>query len=77
MKKVKVRQTNKFVPRKVYVYYSIIDSLQRLISSSGLLEQCEKWRGHKSNAVPTGYLTDVFDGRLWREWETKNGIPFL
>lgn len=28
MKKVKVRRTNKLVPRKVYVYYSIIDTLQ-------------------------------------------------
>ena len=67
----------KFVPRKVYVYYSIIDSLQWLISSSALLDQCEKWRGHKGNAVPTGYLTNVFDSRRWREWETKDGISFL
>ena len=76
MKKVKVRRSNKYVPRKVYVYYSIIDSLQRLISSSRLLDQCEKWRGHRGNAVPTGYLTDVFDGRLWREWK-KGWNSFL
>ena len=32
MKKVKLGQTYKFVPRKMYAYYSIIDTLQRLVS---------------------------------------------
>jgi len=66
-KKVKVGQTYKFVPRKVYVYYSIIDFLQRLASKPGFLQKCEEWREHKGE-VPNGCLTDVFDGRLWHEW---------
>ena len=57
----------------IQLYFSIIDSLGWLISSSGFLNPCERWGGHKGNDVPTGYLTGVFDDRLWREWETKNG----
>ena len=67
MKKVKVGQIYKFVPRKVYVYYSIIDTLQRLVSRPGFLELCEEWRKNQAN-MPNGYLTDIYDGRLWQEW---------
>ena len=76
MKKVKIGQKYKLVPRKVYVYYSIIDTLQRLGSTPAFLQQCEEWREHKSE-VPNGHLTDVFDGRLWNEWMKWNGVPFL
>ena len=24
-----------------------------------------------------GILTDIYDGRLWKEWMIKDGIPFL
>ena len=62
-KKITVGQTYKLVPHKVYVYYSVIDSLERLLSHPKFLEQCEEWRQLRSN-VPHRYLTDVFDGRL-------------
>ena len=35
---------------------------------------CEKWREYKQN-VPSGHLTDVYDGRLWHEWTTYNDKP--
>ena len=74
LKKVKIGQTYKFVPRKVYVYYSIIDTLQRLIASRpNFLEKCEEWRLLHSN-VPHGYLTDVFDGRLWQEMVSQSSF---
>lgn len=76
LKKVKVGQKYKFVPRKVYVYYSIIDTLQRLLSRPNFLEQCEEWRQLCSN-VPHGYLTDVFDGRLWLDWARQENTSFL
>ena len=73
LKRVKIGQTYKFVPRKVYIYYSIIDTLQKLISRPSFLEQCEEWRLLHSN-VPHGYLTDIYDGRLWQEMKTQGSF---
>ena len=41
MKKVKTGQTYKFVPRKLYVYYNVIDAMEKLVSRPGFLQQCE------------------------------------
>ena len=76
MKKVKLGRTYKLVPRKVYIYYSIFDALQRLAMRPDFFEQCELWRKHKHN-VPSGFYTDVFHGTLWSEWIRKDGVPFL
>ena len=37
---------------------------------------CEEWRDHKQN-VPSGYLTDIYDGCIWNEWTSHDGKPFL
>ncbi len=74
MKKVKIGKNYKLVPRKSYVYYDIIQSLQRLVSKPGFLSLCEQWR--KRN-VPSGWLTDIYDGKLWKEWMRVGGVPFL
>jgi len=63
MKKVKIGKNYKLVPRKSYVYYDIIQSLQRLVSKLGFLSVCDQWR--KRN-VPSGWLTDIYDGKLWK-----------
>ena len=36
--------------------------------------KCEMWRNRK---VPNGFLADIFDGRVWKEWQVINGEPFL
>lgn len=77
MKKVKLGQRYKLVPRKVYVYYNIVNSLQKLVSIPGFLEDCEHWRKRESEC-PNSWLTDVYDGNLWKEWmKTPDGVPFL
>ena len=76
LKQVKAGHSYKYVPRKLYVYYSIIESLQRILARPGIVDLCEKWREYKQN-VPSEYLTDVYDGCLWREWSTHDGKPFL
>lgn len=60
----------------MYVYYSIINTLQRLVSRPNFLEQCEEWR-QLCTGVPHGYLTDVFDSRLWQEWTWHDKFSFL
>ena len=76
MKKVKIGRHYKFVPRKIYVYNSLLSSLERLIAKPNFLHQCEQWRKHSKN-VPDGWLTDVYDGQLWKDWLLKGGRPFL
>ena len=77
MKRVKIGQRYKLVPQKVYVYYSVIKALQRLVRLPGFLESCENWR-KRGTEVPSGCLTDVYDGNIWKEWmKTANGVPFL
>ena len=31
----------------------------------------------RERGVPVGFLADVFDGRVWKEWQYFNGEPFL
>ena len=35
---------------------------------------CEHWRQRHTN---TEYMTDIYDGRLWQEWQVKNEPDFL
>ena len=76
LKRVKVGQSYKFIPRKVYVYNSIVESLQQILARPGFEGMCEEWREYRKN-VPTGYLTDVYNGCLWTEWASYNGAHFL
>ena len=76
MKKVKIGRHYKFLPRKVYIYNSLLSSLERLIAKPDFLHQCEQWRKHSKN-VPDGWRTDVYDGQLWKDWFIKDGKPFL
>ena len=64
----------KLYPFKVYCYNSVIDNLRRFIKRSGFFMKCEMWRNRK---VPNGFLADIFDGRVWKEWQVINGEPFL
>lgn len=74
LKKVKVGQKYKFVAKKTFVYYSIIETLQRLVMVPGFLQSCEEWRDRN---VPHGCLMDVYDGKLWKEWMRVDDVPFL
>lgn len=56
MKTVKLAQKYKLVPKKTFVYYNIIESLQMLIKVPGFLDSCEEWRSKKARS---GVLFDV------------------
>lgn len=64
----------KLYPFKVYCYNSVTDNLRRFIKRPGFFMKCEMWRNRK---VPDGFLADIFDGRVWKEWQVVNGEPFL
>ena len=73
MKKINVGNKYKLVPRKMFVYNGVIASLKRLMTRPGCLDCCESWRESRSD----GFMSDVFDGELWKHWLHFNGKPFL
>lgn len=38
------------------------------------VKECNKW---KTREVEAGILQDVYDGRLWKEFQVCDGVPFL
>ena len=71
MKFVKIRKKIITLPRQFFVYNSLLVSLKNLTLRKDFLHQCEQWR--QSTKACDGWLTDVYDGRLWREWFNKAG----
>ena len=65
---------HKFYPLKVYCYKPLIESLQTLLSKPGVLNSCEHWRERK---IPKDTLCDIYDGKIWEEFQYVNGSAFL
>ena len=61
-------------PFKVYCYQSVRDTLRHVLQRPGFALKCELWR---ERDVPHGFLADVFDGHVWKEWQYVNGKAFL
>ena len=64
----------KLYPHKVYCYNSIIDNLRQFLQRPGFVNKCELWR---SRDVPDGFLTDIFDGHIWKEWQYVGEKQYL
>lgn len=39
-----------------------------------MLQMCNKWKEHESKS---GLLSDIIDGKLWKEFKFVNNRPFL
>ena len=75
LKEITLRNgTKRLYPIKVYCYNSIINNLRRFIRRPGFVKSCEKWRERK---IPKGFLGDVFDGKIWQEWQYVDDRAFL
>ena len=44
MKMVIIGKKYTFVPRKVFIYHSIVSSLKEMAKRKGFLERCDHWR---------------------------------
>ena len=76
MKQVRVGGKTKLVPKKRFLYHSVISGLQKLIARKGFLQHCERWRD-RSSSIPDGVHADIYDGNVWKEFQYINGRPFL
>ena len=63
-----------FYPIRYYCARSIIEELERFLLRKNFASNCELWRNRE---VREGLLADVYDGNLWREFQTVNERPFL
>ncbi|KAI8514444.1 hypothetical protein Bbelb_070350 [Branchiostoma belcheri] len=76
MKKVKsINGDGEYLyPKSTFCYKSVVESLQELVSKPSFQEKCEQWR--ERDVSGTG-MTDVYDGKVWNEFQYVNGTPFL
>ena len=74
LKRISVGKGGKLVPRKTFVYNSIISALAAMVSRKGFIQKCEHWRD-RTNLLPTNTLADIYEGCVWKESRTSLSFP--
>ena len=74
LQKVKCKSGYKLSPIKVYPHKHLKTSIEQLVKRKGFIENCEKWR---DRLVPAGYLTDIYDGAVWKRFNSTEMDNFL
>ena len=60
-------------PFKVYCYNPLILALRELFNRPSFYESCCEWKSRERKEC----LEDIYDGKLWEDFLTVNGEPFL
>lgn len=60
-------------PLKAFPYKSLSSSLQQLLLRPGFAELCQSWKLREAPDM----LEDVYDGKIWKEFQVVDGQPFL
>ena len=63
-----------FYPFLTYCYIGLDQSLQQILDRPDMYSLCEVWRARNQKE---GVLQDVYDGRVWNEFQCFDGNPFL
>ena len=74
VRKVQHPRNVSVVPLRVFCYNSIITNLQQLVSHPNFLNMCDHW---KNRVCDCNMLGDIYDGRIWEEFQYVDGHPFL
>ena len=61
-------------PYLTYCYLSLKQSLQHLLQRPQFVTSCERWR---LNFGTTSDMRDVYNGKIWRDFQEYDGKPFL
>ena len=64
----------KLYPLKTYCYKSVRAQLIEFLKRPGFAMKCELWRNRD---LESGLMGDVYDGRIWKEWQYAGGRPYL
>jgi len=62
------------VPKIIIAYNSVIKQLQHFMLRPGFMKKLELWR---KRVIPANVIADVFDGRVWRDFQSYKNKPFL
>ena len=73
LKTIQVCGKSKLVPKKVFIYQSVISSLIEMAKTKDFLQKCEHWRNRPVNDS----LSDIYDGEVWQDLQHIDGMPFL
>ena len=63
-----------YQPRYEYVYQPVKTSLQKLLNVPGFAAKLEHWR---CRATPDGCMSDVYDGKVWKDFLSEKYDSFL
>jgi len=69
--------STKFYPYLVYPYTSLVSSLQSLFCRPSFYHLCEHWCKDFLEATSRSLLSDVYDGKLWKDFLQFQGTSFL
>lgn len=76
IKKVRGKSGNFFwYPRKVYVYQSLMMALKKFVNNENISDKCDRWR--KTCEGASTDFKDIYDRKVWKEFQTYDGKPFL
>ena len=76
LKKIKLCHKSKLIPKKSFIYNSLISALKKLVQRPHFLSMCEHWR-KRSSKFPTDFLGDVYEGQVWKSLNVVEKRPFL
>ena len=69
VKKVMLKDNvTKFYPLHYYCFNSVINALERLVTKPGFPQKCEEWREDATSENLDGIMTDVYQGKLWKDF---------
>ena len=72
LKKVKSKSGYNLLPFKAYPPLKC--SIEQMVQRNGFIEKCEQWR---NRSISMGYLADVYDGAVWRRFNSTEMNEFL
>lgn len=75
VKKVTLKDNTKYYPLHYYCFSSIINALEKRLQKKGFPEKCEEWRSNQEDG--RSLLTDIYDGKLWKDFAKFNSKDFL
>ena len=64
-----------YYPNRVYCYMPLRSHLEIVLNRPGFDDLCSQWKN--STNSETIIYKDVFDGKIWREFQCYEGKPFL
>ena len=59
----------------MYCYQSVISSLKTFLLRPDSAPSSELWR--QRNQTDTGTMSDIYDGKVWKDFLSPCGVPFL